>query len=206
MTGRRLLALLSPALAVALTACAVTPPAGTHSPTPTPTVTGAPTPTTSVTEATETDLVLRGDGMGPFLFGAKQADVVDLLTDQLGEPDESSQGILCELDDHSPWAQIVSYGGLWVRYTAEDQSKKSPRTFTAWGFTLGEPFDEPLSMAEEVPLDLSFAQLKAAYPAGKLRDLGLGDDTKIFTLPNQISFVGAGRPHLVQAGDLGVCE
>lgn len=223
MMRRRLLVLLTPALALALASCAVTPPVGvttTATPSATvssvaPTLTPTPTPTPSATSATPTPtpttkprLELRGNGVGAFAFGAKQVDVADELTAQLGDPDESSQGILCELDDSSPWAQTVNYGGLWVLYTAKGQSKKSPRNLAAWGFSLKEKFAAPLAMQDAVPLNLTFAQLKAKYPKGKLENLNLGegDGSKMFTLPNKIRFVGAGKPDMVSAGQMSICE
>ena len=219
MSRHRLLALCAPVVGLALTACGVTPPvvaptsatpgpavsSATPTVTPTPTVTSAtPTPTPTP----DTTVQLRGDGVGTFPFGAKQVDVADLLTDRLGEPDESSQGILCELDDSSPWAQTVVYGGLWVLYKAKDQSKKSSRNLAAWGFSLEEKFAAPLVMQDAVPLNLSFNQLKAKYPAGKLESLNLGegDGSRMFTLPNKIRFIGASKPDMVSAGALGICE
>jgi len=222
MIRPRLLVLLAPALGVALTACAITPPVATPtSATPIPTVssmtpTPTPTPTPSATSASPTPtpsptasrVELRGDGIGAFGFGAKQVDVRDALSAQLGEPDQSTQGILCELDDSSPWAQTVSYGGLWVLYTAKDQSKKSPRNLAAWGFSLREKFVAPLAMQDAVPLNLGFGQLKAKYPKGKLENLmlGEGDGSRMFTLPNKLRFIGAGKPDMVSAGKLGICE
>ncbi len=219
MSRHRLLAVLAPVVGLALAGCGVTPPVATPAtvaptptvssvmptPTPTPTMSSAtPTPTPTV----DTSVELRGDGVGTLKFGAKQVDVTDLLTDRLGDPDESSQGILCELNDASPWAQTVIYGGLWVQYTAKDQKKKSPRALSAWGFSLQEKFAAPLKMQDGVPLNLSFTQLKAKYPAGKLENLNLGegDGSKMFTLPNKIRFIGAGKPDMVSAGQLGVCE
>jgi hypothetical protein len=164
-----------------------------------------PTPTPTV----DTSLELRGDGVGTLKFGAKQVDVTDLLTDRLGDPDESAQGILCELDDSSPWAQTVIYGGLWVQYTAKDQKKKSPRTLSAWGFSLKEKFAAPLKMQDGVPLNLSFVQLKAKYPKGKLENLNLGegDGGKMFTVPNKLRFIGgSSKPDNVSAGELSICE
>lgn len=220
MSRNRLLVFLAPALGLALAACATTPPVGpATSATPLPTVTSAtptPTPTPTVTSATPTptptdegaSLTLRGDGLGEFEFGAKQVDVGELLGDQLGDPDESSQGILCEFDDSSPWAQTVIYGGLWVQYTAKDQSKRSSRYLAAWGFSLAEEFAEPLQMADDVPLNLTFSQLKARYPGGKLENLNLGegDGSRMFTLPNKIRFIGVSKPEMVSAGKLGICE
>jgi hypothetical protein len=174
-------------------------------PTPSPTSV-TPTPTPTPTPAAR--LTLRGDGLGDSRFGAKQVDVADALTTLLGDPDESSQGILCELDDSSPWAQTVNYGGLWVLYTAKDQSKKSARNLAAWGFSLQEKFAAPLEMQDAVPLTLTFKQLKAKYPKGKLESLNLseGDGSRMFTLPNKIRFIGSTKPDMVSAGRLTVCE
>ena len=217
MSRHRLLAVLAPVVGLALAGCGVTPPVATSTTAaPTPTVSSAtPTPTPTMSSATptptptvDTSVELRGDGVGTLTFGSKQVDVTDLLVDRLGEPDESSQGILCELNDASPWAQTVIYGGLWVQYTAKDQKKKSPRALSAWGFSLKEKFAAPLKMQDSVPLNLTFTQLKAKYPAGKLENLNLGegDGSKMFTLPNKIRFIGAGKPDMVSAGELGVCE
>jgi hypothetical protein len=219
MTGRRFLPLLlAPALAFSFAACATTPPVTPASASPTASATSAsptmsasptatPTPTPTPSDDQGADLVLRGDGLGAYSFGAKQADVTQLLEDQLGQPDESSQGIQCELNDASPWAQTVSWGGFWVEYDAKDQSKKSPRTLAAWGFDVKQTLEAPLAMQDGVPLNLTFSQLKAKYPKGKTEDLGLGDGSKRFILPNKIFFVGAGnKPLHVQAGSFGLCE
>ena len=221
MSRHSLLIFLAPALGLALAACAVTPPVapatsaassaspGASSVTPTPSTTPSATsasPTPTPTKAAT--LVLRGNGLGGFAFGTKQVDVTDALTEVLGEPDESSQGILCELDDTSPWAQTVNYGGLWVLYTAKDQKKKSARNLAAWGFSLSDKFAAPLEMQDTVPLNLTFAQLKAKYPTGKLENLNLGegDGSRMFTLPNKLRFIGAGKPDMVSAGRLSICE
>lgn len=215
MIHRRLLVLLAAAIGVVLTACGTTPPAPSVAPveTPTPTVTSV-TPTPSPTSASASpsasedpgaNLVLRGNGLGSFGFGAKQADVAELLEDQLGDPDEKSSGILCELDDSSPWAETVVYGGLWVQYEAKDQSKKSPRYLSAWGFQLEHKFGAPLEIADNVPLNLTFKQLRAKYPKGKLQEVGF-DGAQLFTLPNKIQFLGSGKPDQVRAGKFSTCE
>jgi hypothetical protein len=215
MRRRTLPALLVP-LFVGLAACGTTSPvAPVTSPAPTPTLSSA-TPTATPTQAPTTPsatptegaaLVLRGDGLGAYSFGAKQSDVTALLEDQLGEPEESAQGIGCELDDRSPWTQTVSWGSFWVEYHGKDASRKSPRTLAAWGANTDAELPEPLVLADDVPLDLTFARLKAAYPKGKTVDLGLGDGSKRFILPNKIFFVGSGnRPDRVQAGAFSICE
>ncbi len=216
MRRRALTVLFFGLLGPGLAACATTPPLASPSPsvTPSPVVptvsatSATPTPTPTVTPTADSvRLVLRGDGLGTYSFGAKQADVTAVLEEALGKPEESSQGIRCELDDSSPWAQTVSWGTFWVEYDAKDTSKKSPRTLAAWGATAGSTLPAPLALQDGVPLTLTFSQLKAKYPAGKLEDLGLGDGSKRFTLPNKIFFVGAGnKPLHVQAGVFGICE
>ena len=182
-----------------------TAPSATVSATPTASATSA-SPSVSPSQEPAASLLLRGDGLATFNFGAKQAPVAELLSDQLGAPDETSQGILCELNDASPWAETRTYGGLWVQFVAADKRKSSPRTLSAWGFQLSEGFAPPLQMADDVPLTLSFKELKAKYPKGKLEDVGFGDGTKMFTLPSQLRFIGAGKPDMVQAGELSFCE
>lgn len=210
-------ALLGPGLAACATVSPIAPLSPSATPpvaTPTPSATSAtPTPTPTTPSATPTPtaddatLVLRGDGLGAYSFGARQGDVTALLEDALGEPDESSQGVRCPLDDGSPWAQTVNWGSFWVEYDAKDASKKSPRTLAAWGTSVGSRLPAPLVLQDDVPLTLTFAQLKVKYPGGKLEDLGLGDGSKRFTLPNKIFFVGAGnKPQRAQAGVFGVCE
>ncbi len=224
MRRRRLSVLLVPLLGLGLAACATTPPepltspspsdspavSASPSPTPTPT-TVAPSPSATPTQTASGDaasgLVLRGDGLGTYSFGARQLDVTALLEQQLGEPDESSQGVKCQLDDASPWSQTVSWGAFWVEYDAKDASKKSPRTLAAWGFNVKAELGDGMSVQNDVPLNLTFAQLKAKYPTGKTQDLGLGDGSKRFILPNKLFFVGSGsRPTMIQAGVFSTCD
>lgn len=203
-----------------LAGCGTTPPVATpvapttSATTPVESVTPSATPTTASPTPSETpsatpdaaSLVLRGDGLATFDFGAKQAPVSELLSDQLGAPDETHQGLGCELDSETTWTQTQLYGGLWVQFSAKDKHKSSPRFLSAWGFTLAEDFAAPLAMEDDVPLNLSFKELQAKYPGAKLEDLGLGDGSKLLTLPNKIMFVGAKAPMTVQGGEFGTCE
>ena len=59
-------------------------------------------------------------------------------------------------------------GGLWVYYKAKDQLETSSRSLAGWFFHLDEQLPAPLAMQDDVPLNLTFNQLKAKYPAGKL--------------------------------------
>jgi hypothetical protein len=165
----------------------------------TPSATPTPIPTMGAT------LTLRGDGIGPFTFGAKQVDVAAALNDRLGEPEEGEQGILCSYPG-SPWSEIVNYGELVVFYTAEHQSEKSPRSLAAWGFYLDKQLPASFAVQDDVPLNLTFNQLKAKYPAGKLENPNYGG--RMFTLPNKLWFVAnpsVTKPGLVGAGPGGPC-
>lgn len=209
--------LLPAVLLLALNGCAVTPPATSSTPVTTPSMTSAtpsavttsptptPTPTPSQTPAATT-VELAGNGLAGFTFGTPEKAVAQVLTARLGTPDETMDGVLCELNDAAPWASTVTYGGLWVQYQAKTGSKKAPRTLAAWGFQLVEPFKAPLAMAGQVPLDLDFDQLKKKYPDGKLTDSELGDGGKIFTLASGLRFIGTDKPDTVMAGELSYCD
>lgn len=174
-------------------------------PTASPTDAVSATPTPSPTTTTAKGLVLAGSGVGGHEFGAAEAEVVETLASALGNPDESVQGVLCELDSGSPWQRSVIYDGLSVMFTAKSAKKSAARTLNSWSLSLdgGVP---KFQLEDDIPLDLSFKQLKAKYPKGKLTDTGLGDDSQIFTLPNGIRFVGVDVPDMVMAGELHYCE
>ena len=82
----------------------------------------------------------------------------------------------------------------------------TPRSGPKSRFALAEDFASPLRMADEVPLTLNFKELKAKYPKGKLEDIGFGDGSAMFTLPNKMRFIGVDEPDTVQAGQLTFCE
>ncbi len=209
--------LLAAALFLALAGCAVTPPNASQTPLATPSITSVSpspvastpqeSPTPSSTPSASNTVELAGNGLGGFTFGTAEKTVAQLLTQRLGAPDERTEGVLCELNDAAPWAATVTYGGLWVQYQAKTASKKAPRTLTAWGFQLAESFQAPLVMANDVPLDLNFAELKKQFPTGKLTDSELGDGGKIFTLADGLTFIGSGdRPDMVMAGPVSYCD
>lgn len=223
------------AAAVVLTGCGQlaptvdppTPPSGTESASPSPSATGSGTPTVSVTPSSSTSpsatptasqtptasaspskgagLVLSGKGVGSHKFGAAEAAVEKTLDSALGEPDESIQGASCELAGDSPWQRTVIYDSLAVMFTAKSSKKSAPRTLNSWSLTLGGKLPK-VQLEDGIPLDLSFKELKAKYPKGKLTDTGLGDGSEVFTLPNGIRFVGVESPDMVMGGELNFCE
>lgn len=175
------------------------------SPTVTVSPTASPTPTPSPTPTKAKGLVLAGNGVGGHKFGTAEAKVEKTLASALGEPDESVQGILCELNSGSPWHRSIIYDGLAVVFTAESAKKSAPRTLNSWSLSLDGKRPK-VQLEDDIPLNLSFKQLKAKYPKGKLTDTGLGDGSEIFTLPNGIRFVGVEVPDMVMAGELHYCE
>lgn len=193
---------------------AVTPTAAVTTPTVTPTATmstSAPsTATPSPTPSADTSVVLAGNGLAGYRFGAPEETVEAVVRERLGDPVEVSEGVACELNTSSPWSRTLSYGGLWVQFLAKSPSKSAPRTLQAWGFMLAQKkkFAPPLKMADDVPLNLTFAQLKAKYPKGKLTSEPLGEEpVKIFTLPSKVRFIGYERhPDMVSAGVITFCE
>lgn len=211
--------------ALVLSSCATQPPAPpiTPSPTPTPsltpTPTPTPTPTVSVTPtptptptATPTakptkasELVLAGTGIAGHKFGAAEAKVEKTLTSTMGKADEAVEGILCELNASSPWQRTLIYDGLSVLFTAKSDSKSAPRSLNGWALGL-EGSRPSIRMQDDVPLNLSFAELKKKYPKGSLEETNLGDGSQIFTLPNGVRFLGVEYPDLVMAGEVHYCE
>lgn len=180
-------------------------PSVSTSPSPSPSVTPTATPTPSSSPTKAKGLMLTGTGVAGHKFGTSEAKVEKTLASALGEPGESVQGILCELDSGSPWHRSVIYGGLSVVFTAKSTKKSAPRTLDSWSLSL-EDRRPQVQIEDDIPLNLSFKQLKAKYPKGKLVDTGLGDGSEIFTLPNGIRFVGVDVPDMVMAGEVHYCE
>ena len=197
-------------LALALTGCAKTPPypsmvtstPSAAAPTPSPKPTPSPTPSQTSTAAA---VVLDGNGLAGLRFGSAEAQVLSTLKSQLGTPDQAIQGQSCEQIADSPWAQTVLYGDVWVRFDAKDTKKTSPRMLAAWGYQLGNPLPSEFEIVDDVPLNLSFNQLKVKYPAARYLNLGLPADTKVLQLPNKLMFMGTRQPEVVWAGEFQSC-
>ncbi|HRA74635.1 MAG TPA: hypothetical protein PLE12_00200 [Propionicimonas sp.] len=198
---------------LALTGCAIVQPASSSaevpsvvvsstSPdpaSPTPTFTPSPTPTA-------VSVVLGGEGIGELSFGTAEAEAVEHLTAALGEPAETTEGRLCELDSGSPWSRALHWDGVTVVFAGTKKAKSAPRSLLAWTARIEDGLQPPLALQDDLPLDLSMKELDAAYPEGDLEETGLGDGSQIFTAPNGIRFIGIGTPDTIQGGELLVCE
>jgi hypothetical protein len=200
------------ALALAVSGCAKTPPYPTILPTSTtPSPVISVTPSVSPTSASPspspsaTQLVLSGTGLGELAFGSAEADVLAVLTENLGDPESTTQGETCK-DASGLWGKTVVHNGIVVGFAAKNLKKTSPRTLVYWRFATDTKLPKTVAVADTVPLNLTFNQLKAKYPAAKYIDLGMPDGTKALQLPNKITFTGIGTPDMVWGGEIVGCE
>ena len=203
--------------AVALTACATTPPpAVTVSPTArTPSESAAPSPSGSPSASVSAPpasnaIVLQAKGIDKAGFGTAEKNVEALLTAASGKPDDSYSGPVCELDDASPYGRQLVYGGAVFLFQSKAKGTKgSPRTFTSWVINLEQPLKQSMTLANGYPADTTFAKLKTAFPKGKLSRVALGEAAVyVFRTPSGIWYRGDDNktPTDVGAGAMGTCE
>lgn len=188
--------------------CAKTPPGELTTPSASsrpPAISTAPSAPASESPSAASTLTLGGKGIGKYDFGASEDKVVAAVAKRLGDPDSVSVGETCK-GVSGQWGENYFYGGLTVRFKAKDLKTDSPRTLASWEFAVDKKLPKGLQLQDDVPLDLSFAKLKAKYPGSKSEDLGFGDGTKTLTLPNGLAFVGAKAPDFVMGGELPACE
>ena len=200
-------------LMLALAGCGITPPDST--PAPTATSASASAPASSSAPATSapasptpsaTALVIGGTTLGEFSVGSPEADVTSELTAALGEPTDTSRGPMCELNPDSQYSIILNYDTVWITFAAADTKKSSPRTLFNWGVVLAERgLPDGAAMQDDVPLDLTWKQLKAKYPKAKSIETGV-PGTEALELPNKLLFTGDDIPLQVQGGEFSACE
>lgn len=205
--------------AVALTACATTPPPAvsaspsmsTPSDSPAPSVSQSQsgTPSASAPPASTT-IVLQAKGTDQAAFGTAEAGVAALLTAAAGKPDDSYSGPVCELDDATPYGRQLVYGGAVFQFQSKAKGKKdSPRTFSSWVVNLEQPLKGSMRLAGGYPVNTTFAKLKSAFPKGKLNRVALGEAAVyVFRTPAGIWYRGDDNktPTDVGAGAMGTCE
>jgi hypothetical protein len=202
------------ALTLVVAGCAKTPPYATGpatapaaSPSPVVSVTPSAAPSSQSPSPTPsaTQLVLAGTGIAGIPFGSAQSQVAKAVTGQLGEPDTTFQGETCE-GLSGQWGETDTYGNLVVQYAAKTIKKTAPRTLVTWRIDLTKKLAKTVVVADSVPLNLSFTQLKAKYPAAKYVDLGMPDGTKALQLPNKLIFTGISKPDMLWGGEITSCE
>ena len=205
---------------VALTACATTPPVAPATATATPSLGadpgGTPSPGATSPAATLTTtpatagLVLQAAGLDRARFGTAEGAVTALLTAAAGKPDESFSGRVCELDSGSAYGRQLVYGGAVFGFQSKAKgTKDAARTFTSWVINLEQPLKPGLAVAPGYPVDPTFAELRTAYPKGKMSRVALGESTvHVFTTPSGIWYRGDDNrtPNDMGAGPMGSCE
>ena len=143
--------------------------------------------------------------LGTFGVGSPEKTVTGELTARLGEATDSDQGPLCELDTSSHYARTLLYRSMWVQFAAADGKQTSPRTLYNWGANVEKKLPNGVVMQDDVPLTLSWKQLKAKYPTAKSVQTG-AEGTQALRLPNKLLFTGDTVPLQVQGGEFSVCE
>ncbi len=132
------------------------------------------------------------------------------LTAKAGKPDDSYTGPVCELNDATPYGRQLLYGGVAFLFQSKAKgTAKSPRTFTSWVLNIEQPLQPTMKLADGYPAETTFAKLKAAFPAGKLTRIALGESAVyVFRTPAGIWYRGDDNktPTDVGSGAMGTCE
>lgn len=198
----RALSLTTLACAVALAGCSLTPP----SPSPTPSIApGTAQATSASTGASPTgdpstdpsesqgplSVLLTPTNVGDFALGSSESEVEAHLTATLGKPDDTYSGKVCELNSDTPWGRQLKYGGVWVAFqSAAKKGADAPRKLTGWIASITDLTDA-FVVSAPYPTATTYADLKTAFPAGKLEKFALGEaDFYTFTTPSGLWYRG----------------
>jgi len=100
--------------------------------------TTAPVPTAGSTPPVSVNLVLRPDGIGPFDFGAPQADVLAAVTAEVGEP--RARYPFVGVSGCEPASEEVAWIGLILTFEGPDPDSLR---LTAWSAGLGDNPQQP---------------------------------------------------------------
>ena len=145
-------------------------------PAPAPTATTARHPTTTNSEGPP--IVLKGDGVGAFLFGANPDQVIAGLTLRWGPPDGDSGWITAGSSPYGPCPGTVVRGVSWRGFTvlfsdgATPSGKAATRHFFTWEYQVDDPAHPardrggnrpPLSTEAGISVGATVAQLQKAY-------------------------------------------
>lgn len=185
---------------------------GTGSAAPTTSATASASATSSAPSPTAgaTGLVLRPKGLSDMDFGRSEDAVSALLTAQLGKPDDSYTGPVCEVDSDTAYGRQLAYGGAALLFQSKaGGNADSKRTFTSWVINLGQPLPSALRVADGFPVDTSFSALQSSFPKGKLSRVTLGEAAVyVFRTPAGIWYRGDDKktPTDMGSGPMGTCE
>ncbi|MFV0407830.1 MAG: hypothetical protein ACK5LN_13585 [Propioniciclava sp.] len=145
------------------------------------------------------ELRLHADGIGRFDFGAKESEVLAVLTSAWGNPETDAYVGECE-GAAGLWQSNATFGDLRVRFQAGDASPSSPRTLISWDFAYRQGQNQ-VRLDADIPADLSLTELKAQYPdGGYLEDMGAWMVGELILIPG----VPQGAT-TIQAGELDWC-
>lgn len=145
--------------------------------------------------------MLSSAGIGPFPFGAPEKDVLGFLKPALGTPTVQGGVGGCEAAG-SGYQSYATFGGLRIRFAAQDNLSTSPRTLQSWDVRFTGAPKAPLALAKGIPVGKTLAQLKALYPTGGgLEHMDAWAAAGVIIVPP----TKAGGETLVHAGDLDWC-
>jgi len=111
------------------------------------------------------DLVLRGDGIGPFRLGDNAEIAIAKLGQELGVPGvDSGWGPGCELAGPGPEVRTVSWGALMVAF---ERPVGGPATLSGWSvrqdYRSGQPQASAFRTSAGIGVGSSLADASAAY-------------------------------------------
>jgi hypothetical protein len=170
-----------------------------------PATTARPAPPTTAGEGAP--VVLKGDGVGAFLFGADPDQVIAGLTLRWGPPDGDSGWIAAPTSPYGPCPGNVVRGVNWRSFTvlfsdgATPRGKAGTRHFFTWEYQVADPAHPapdkggnrpPLKTAKGISVGATVAALKAAY----------GDPLELFDEPPDGPQFGVETPEGALYGSL----
>ena len=148
-----------------------------------------------------TAVELTRNGLGPFKFGAREKDVLPYLKSVFGKPKISGGVGGCEAAGFG-YQSYATFGPLRVRFAAQDNSSKSPRTLGSWDVWLKSARQGRLALDQSIPFGLTLKQLKARYPdGGYFEYMGAWSAAGVLIVPDEPKK----GTHMVHAGDLDWC-